>query len=668
MDMTASDDGGPYVGRRAFVPGDRDIFFGRTREIRDLRALWRSSPLVVLHGLAGSGKTSLLQAGVAPLLAADGEVLPLGRPLVSYSFPEPLLGGHNPYSLAVLASWSPAESLSRLAQQSLAGFLRRRGKTVPLLLVAIDQAEQILADDQGSQARDEFFTDLAAAMFEVPNLRVLFSLRTDALSKLLPYETQLSPAGAERFDLGPLTSEAALEAIRCPMKKAGGCFGVGAAEYIAGELQSGTSGPESLSHPDGIQPVQLQLVCTELWQLMDARRTAVTIDFVQENIDIGRILASFCMTVITEASDRYKISASQVFDWLIRGFASSRRTITAVAKSRLLALGVTVGVLRVLESEHLLVAEQNSGGRYYRLANSLLATAIRHLDGYSAFSHHKLDATARMHVAESALTSGELALARRHLEEALETADSAALRFRAEVLSMLGNIDYRSGRDDDARQEYGEAAQLRDQLGDQTRVGWLFGAMGSIHTRQSNYVKALEEFQLAVSRAPSDLTLQTELATVLWRSGQSQAATAVFGMILAVEPESADALAGRGQVSAERGHAEAALDDLKALRRLRPSASQRPDVRSAYALALAMAGSSESAMAEADAALASAGDSAVVYMRAARVALAGRAMSRARELLRLAEKASRPALSTEQRDQVQRLLTEVSEAEYPAGM
>jgi tetratricopeptide (TPR) repeat protein/ABC-type cobalamin/Fe3+-siderophores transport system ATPase subunit len=665
MDMTASEDGGPYVGRHPFHLGDQDVFYGRAEEIGNVGGLWRKSPLVILHGPAGSGKTSLLQAGVAPFLAAEGDVLPLGQPLSAFSFPEPLLGEHNPYSLAVLASWSPAESLAKLAHESIAGFLRRRGKTAPLLLVAIDQVEQILTDDQGYQARDDFFADLTTAIYEVPNLRVLFSLRTDALSKLLPYVDQLSPVGAKRYDLGPLTAEAAVEAIRRPMEKAGNCFGSGAAEYLVDELQGSASGPGRPNQPRLIQPVQLQLVCTELWQLIDGRRAVITLGFVQD-IDITRILASFCVAMITEASDIYKIQASHVFDWLVRGFASPRRAAVSVTKSRLRALGMTAGVLRVLEDQHVIVAEQNSGGKYYRLANNLLTDAIRYLSVSPAFSHHKLDVAARMHVAESALAARELELARRHLEEALELTDSGELRFHAEALSMLGNIDYRYGKNDEAEEKYREAAQLRDQLGDQAVVGRLFGAMGSIHLRQGNYVRALEELQLAVSRAPSDLTLQTELATVLWRAGQSQAATAVFGMILSVEPESADALAGRGQVSVERGHAEAALEDLQALRRLRPGASQKPEVRSAYALALAIAGRSEAAMAEANAALASAGDSAVICMRAARVAFASRAMSRTRELLRQAEEASHPALSAEQRDQARRLLAEVSEAEYTA--
>lgn len=665
MDMTASDDGGPYVGRRAFLASDQDIFFGRLEESAAVRDLWCGRQLAVLHGLAGCGKTSLLQAGAAPLVASDGEVLPLGRPLVVSSFPDSLLAAHNPYSLAVLSSWAPAESRTRLAQESIVNFLRRRSRGVSMLLVAIDQVEQILAEERDGDARNEFFADLAAAISEIPNLRVLFSVRTDALSELLPYEKQLAPAGVRRFGLGSLAPGAAVAAIRCPMESAGHCFGAGVAEYIVDELsENADSGsPASVT---SVQPVQLQVVCHELWRTIRTDEPAITLNRVLDTVDVGRILANFCASVVAEASDRYKVVAGQVFQWLTTSFMTSGQSAALVPKAELLASGFSAGMLRLLENEHILTSERRPDGKQYRLANGHLDSAVRHLNQSPVFSQHKLDTAARIRVAELALTSEEFTLARRHLEEALAAADPGEIRLQADALTLLGNIDYRVGKADFAVGKYEQAAALREQLSDQAGVGRLYGAIGSIHIRQGKYLMALEELQLAVTRVPSDLAMQTELATVLWRSGQSQAATAVFGVVLSVEPESAGALAGRGQISAERGHAAEALADLQALRRLRPAASQQPEVRSAYALALAIAGRPESAMAEANAAVAAANDSAVIYMRAARVALAGRSMSRARELLRQAEQAMHPALSSDQRDQVRRLLAEASRSDAAA--
>jgi tetratricopeptide (TPR) repeat protein len=664
MDIKAGEDGGPYVGRRAFMLEDHDLFFGRDQEIQDLRTLWRNNPLVVLHGPAGCGKTSLLQAGVAPLLVEDGEILPLGRALGASSFPEPLLTGHNVYSLAVLASWCPGESPTRLAQESVTNFLRRRAqigrrwRADCLLLVAIDQIEEILVDEPVGRARDEFFAELAAAIGEVPGLRVLLATRTDALDELLPYEKQLSPAGAVRFGLGSLTTQAAVDAVQCPIEIAGCRFGAGVAESIVNGLRSGQ--PGAMNEASAVQPAQLQVVCVALWRAVHAGQPLITVGFVQD-IDVERILASFCASVVMEAGDRYRVSADRIFNWLTLSFVTSDPEPVKMPEAELMATGIPVGVLRVLENEHLLTAEWSLGAKQYQLANGPLADAMRYLSRSPVFEKPKLNNAARMRLAESALAARELALAQYHAEAVLKTVDPAEIRFRSQALSLLGNIQYRAGEMSLAEKSYGDAAQLREQLGDRPGAGQLVGAIGCIHARRGEYLKALEELHLAVTRSPSDLALQTELATALWRSGQSQAAVAVFGAVLSVEPESPDALSGRGQISAERGNAKAALDDLQALRRLRPRISQQPEVQSAYALALAFKGLSETAMAEANAALASASDSALIFVRAARVALASGAVKRAGELLRQAEDASHPALSSGQRAEVRRLLAEVRE-------
>jgi Flp pilus assembly protein TadD len=173
---------------------------------------------------------------------------------------------------------------------------------------------------------------------------------------------------------------------------------------------------------------------------------------------------------------------------------------------------------------------------------------------------------------------------------------------------------------------------------------------------QGNYTAALEHLYSAVTRLRGDLTIQTELANTLWRIGHAQAAAAVFGTVLAIEPDYAEALAGRGQICAERGSAAAALDDLKALKRVRPSLSGKPEVRSAYALALARAGQSEIAMQEADAALKFTSDSGPVFLRAARVASVSGASNRVLSLLRRATAASDPALYPHQLGEAKRLL------------
>jgi len=62
----------PWVGLESFRDETRDYFFGRDAEISELRLRLRGQPLLVLYGRSGFGKTSILNAGIVPLLRMEG--------------------------------------------------------------------------------------------------------------------------------------------------------------------------------------------------------------------------------------------------------------------------------------------------------------------------------------------------------------------------------------------------------------------------------------------------------------------------------------------------------------------------------------------------------------------------------------------------------------------
>jgi Novel STAND NTPase 1 len=64
----------PYPGLRAFTPGEARIFFGRLKEAGELRKRLADNNVVVVLGGSGSGKSSLVLAGVLPRLNDVGRI------------------------------------------------------------------------------------------------------------------------------------------------------------------------------------------------------------------------------------------------------------------------------------------------------------------------------------------------------------------------------------------------------------------------------------------------------------------------------------------------------------------------------------------------------------------------------------------------------------------
>src|SRR5438046_5598196 len=61
----------PYIGPRPFERADLPRFFGRDREMRQLLSLVVAHRVVLLYASSGAGKTSLLNAGLLPLLEEE---------------------------------------------------------------------------------------------------------------------------------------------------------------------------------------------------------------------------------------------------------------------------------------------------------------------------------------------------------------------------------------------------------------------------------------------------------------------------------------------------------------------------------------------------------------------------------------------------------------------
>src|SRR5262249_8255650 len=160
----------PWPGLLAFREADQDYFEGRDAETEDLFRLVMRQRLTVFFGLSGLGKSSLLQAGLFPLLRRES-ILPVYIRL-DFSSPEPDLIAQVKSAItkqrglrAIAARPSrPDETLWESFHRQETEFWPRRNRpAVPL--IAFDQFEECFPlgglDARRAQATEALFDQLA---------------------------------------------------------------------------------------------------------------------------------------------------------------------------------------------------------------------------------------------------------------------------------------------------------------------------------------------------------------------------------------------------------------------------------------------------------------------------------------------------------------------------
>ena len=90
----------PYQGLTPFDEADAAYFFGRDKDTRLITADLFASALTLLYGASGVGKSSVLRAGVVPLLRQRDDVVPV---LFSAWSSDPLLGVKDAVAAALSA-------------------------------------------------------------------------------------------------------------------------------------------------------------------------------------------------------------------------------------------------------------------------------------------------------------------------------------------------------------------------------------------------------------------------------------------------------------------------------------------------------------------------------------------------------------------------------------
>jgi WD40 repeat protein/serine/threonine protein kinase len=278
------EDSNPFAGLGAFQEADADRFFGRNHDVTSVLGKLRSLPLVAVTGPSGAGKSSLVRAGVIPALKSSGEgweaivTRPGRQPLAALA--EALLAlpgrssqNHPEREPAGVTDEAPGERDAILARlRTEPGYLGitlrtwARAKRRRLLLF-VDQFEELYTLGAGDDERSCVLACLGAAADDVASpLRVILSVRSDFLDRLVEQRTFLDTVTQGLTFLPPLDRDSLREALIGPLEDCDHRFeSRDMVEGILDELEA-TRSPLPL----------LQFTADKLWTRRDRRQRMLT--------------------------------------------------------------------------------------------------------------------------------------------------------------------------------------------------------------------------------------------------------------------------------------------------------------------------------------------------------------------------------------------------------
>ncbi|MGC0400084.1 WD40 repeat protein/transcriptional regulator with XRE-family HTH domain [Streptomyces sp. SAI-126] len=207
----------PYQGLARFEPDDHDRYFGRERLVTALRQLVRDRRFTAVFGPSGSGKSSLLRAGLIPALRAERE-------------------------LAAIRVLTPGAHPAR----THAGALRPAGKGDTL--VVVDQFEEVFTLCRDPDERRAFLDLLLAARQEESGLRVVIAVRADFYGRCAEHRGLADALGESGLLVGPMDPAELREVIVKPAQSAGHIVERALTARLVEEIADEPGGLPLLSH------------------------------------------------------------------------------------------------------------------------------------------------------------------------------------------------------------------------------------------------------------------------------------------------------------------------------------------------------------------------------------------------------------------------------------
>ncbi|HYU16335.1 MAG TPA: serine/threonine-protein kinase, partial [Candidatus Acidoferrum sp.] len=344
----------PFRHLAPFTEHDRGHLYGRERDIAELteHVLYRRA--VIYTAPSGTGKTSLLRAGLVPYLETLGVravYLPC-RPGAAAALAAAIKPGAATVAEAV-ASWHT----------------EHRSK----LVLVLDQLEAVLSSDEndGADGAEPAVVGEALAFDRWPpdaDVSVVLSVREDFLARVIGGRRRLDE-GIPIVRLGPLSKNGALAAIVSPLAEQRLAIAPDLLDALLADLEKAAKalGPEmGWDRVAAAYPPHLQLACSVLYEALGPGEATITLAHYRQLGGFDAIVGEHLDRVLDSELDAADATVARDLFLTLVTSANTRALRTEaelldIAGSRHGALRVAA-VLEVLRARGLIVRLRATGG------------------------------------------------------------------------------------------------------------------------------------------------------------------------------------------------------------------------------------------------------------------------------------------------------------------
>ena len=359
--------GHPFIGPRPFEEADAELFFGRENEIAALTAEVLSTQIVLLFASSGSGKSSLVSAGLMPAMRDEGFKVSQARL----------------NTLASVDGQPPVDSLCEAIKNSALGSSTER----PSLLI-LDQFEEVLTALTYAELRTLSDT-VYSTMTGNPLARIVISFREEYLARIDMLFNKVTEASVVYFHLDRLSRVGALEAFERSLDTVGFQVAPESGELFLQKLAPPAQRQRS---EVGFEPLYLQLLGSQLWESISNRGSAgtspdadgpgdvhrvVTVMDIHHLVDFDQAIEVFYDSTISQVCESHKVTEKAMRDWIDAELVTADETRSMVRRQANETEGLRTSAIDDLVKHGLLRTEPRGEDLWIELAHDQLVERVR---------------------------------------------------------------------------------------------------------------------------------------------------------------------------------------------------------------------------------------------------------------------------------------------------